>query len=86
METFEYFWVEVDVERAADGGVQWFQTYRVRKDSGRRHPYAGIQRGDHGFVYKDMQTSDVFDPMTGTAQGYVRHHEAGTTAYEGQVA
>jgi hypothetical protein len=86
METFEYFWVEVDVERGADGGVQWFQTYRVRKDSGRRHPYAGIQRGDHGVVYKDMQTSEVFDPMTGTARGYVRHHEAGTTTYDGQVA
>ena len=85
VETFKYFWVEVDVERAAGGGVNWFQTYAVRKTG--RIPYSGIKREDNGLlVYKDTQTSDCFDPSTGRARSYVRHIESGDTTYAGQTA
>jgi hypothetical protein len=84
VETFKYFWVEVDVERATGGGVNSFQTYAVRPS--KRVPYAGITQEYNGLVYKDMQISDCFNPSTGQAQSYVRHIEAGQTSYAGQTA
>ena len=81
VETFAYFDIEVDVQRANDGGVWWFMTY-YQDDEEERCPFYGIEK--NGALSRS--SLDVFNPSTNQARGYFRHHYAGQEAFGSQVA
>ena len=84
-ESYPYFWLEVDVFRADQGGVYEFQSYSPKDP--RRRLYTGItDRGGGVLHYKDRQTSETFDLMSLETQSYVRHHHAGGETFASQVA